>query len=164
MRVCYHCGRLSFRSCCATSIFPACFSHTAAASQPVWRGNGKPRACRDSHETLAQDLRPIRLQNTQPNDTPTEPPRINPSLHAPRHVHALPRARAPRHAHAQHIHTTRTPTLTRTAIPVGGMNELLPRRAATGTTCKSNVGDEYIEIINRSSFAINVNNWRLDTG
>ena len=40
-----------------------------------------------------------------------------------------------------------------------------PTRTATGTaTVSANVGDEYIEIINLDSIAINVKNWKLDTG
>ena len=61
---------------------------------------------------------------------------------------------------------TRTPTRPPTAIPQQiVLNEFLPRPHSDwngdGT---ANVGDEYIEIINLSTLAINVKNWSLDTG
>jgi hypothetical protein len=61
---------------------------------------------------------------------------------------------------------TRTPTRAPTAIPQQiVLNEFLPRpHSDWNGDGKANVGDEYIEIINLSTLAINVKNWRLDTG
>jgi hypothetical protein len=63
---------------------------------------------------------------------------------------------------------SRTRTPSRTATPNPGaavLNEFLPHPQTDwngdGT---ANVGDEYIEIINLSSNALNVKGWRLDTG
>jgi len=69
---------------------------------------------------------------------------------------------------------THTPTRTLTGTPTRGptaipaevvLNEFLPHPRSDwngdGTT---NVGDEYIEIINLGPIAINVKNWKLDTG
>ena len=69
---------------------------------------------------------------------------------------------------------THTPTRTLTGTPTRGptaipaevvLNEFLPHPHSDwngdGT---ANVGDEYIEIINLGTIAINVKNWKLDTG
>jgi hypothetical protein len=61
---------------------------------------------------------------------------------------------------------TRTPTRAPTAIPQEVvLNEILPHpRSDWNGDGTANVGDEYIEIINVSTVAVSVANWRLDTG
>ncbi|MBN2386334.1 MAG: lamin tail domain-containing protein [Anaerolineales bacterium] len=61
---------------------------------------------------------------------------------------------------------TRTPTQTRTPIPgVLIINEFLPH-ASTDWNADGlvDVGDEYIEIINRGTQSVTIYNWRLDDG
>jgi hypothetical protein len=65
-----------------------------------------------------------------------------------------------------------SPTLTRTRTPAPTaipqpvvMNEILPHpRSDWNGDGTANVGDEYVEIINVSTAAVNVANWKLDTG
>jgi hypothetical protein len=63
---------------------------------------------------------------------------------------------------------TLTPTRTRGPTAIPGMvvlNEFLPHpHSDWNNDGTANVGDEYIEIINLDSIAINVKNWKLDTG
>ncbi len=69
---------------------------------------------------------------------------------------------------------TRTPTRTLTGTPTPGptaipqqlvLNEFLPHpRSDWNKDGMVNVGDEYIEIINLSTLALNMKNWILDTG
>ena len=61
---------------------------------------------------------------------------------------------------------TRTPTRAPTAIPQPVvLNEILPHpRSDWNGDGTANVGDEYVEIINVSTAAVNVANWKLDTG
>jgi hypothetical protein len=69
---------------------------------------------------------------------------------------------------------TRTPTRTMTGTPTRGptaipqplvLNEFLPHaRSDWNKDGTVNVGDEYIEIINISTLALAIKNWRLDTG
>ena len=74
--------------------------------------------------------------------------------------------------HTPTITLTRTPTRTRTPTPVPTaipgvvvLNEFLPHpRTDYNSDGTIDVGDEFIEIINLSPVAINVKNWRLDTG
>jgi len=61
---------------------------------------------------------------------------------------------------------TGTPTRGPTAIPQPlVLNEFLPHaRSDWNGDGTVNVGDEYIEIINVSTLALNIKNWKLDTG
>lgn len=61
---------------------------------------------------------------------------------------------------------TPTPTRGPTAIPQPVvLNEILPHpRSDWNGDGTANVGDEYIEIINVSTIAVNVANWKLDNG
>ena len=69
---------------------------------------------------------------------------------------------------------TRTPTPTQTGTPTRGptaipqslvLNEFLPHaRSDWNQDGTVNVGDEYIEIISLSTLAVNIKNWRLDSG
>ena len=70
------------------------------------------------------------------------------------------------HAHAHALHSrARPPWLPLPSPAVLVLNEFLPHpHSDWNSDGTANVGDEYIEIINLVPIAINVKNWKLDTG